>query len=262
MWYQHLIEDCRAILVETAFTARWAIIEGYHSLGKRILEDYDKVKRLRMPDSSLVQRVGLSLGKKRTTIYLAIQFARKFPDLNMLPEGKNVSWRVICQKYLPEPKEEKNILEPIEGQHEVIVIDSPWPYGTEYDAETRRVASPYRELSLEQLYEYQLPIAPNCVLWLWTTHKFLRDALELMEHWGFDYKLTLAWDKEKLGMGVWLRCQVEFCLLGIRGSPEWELSNERDIIREARRQHSRKPESFYEMVERICPTKFPRADIC
>ncbi|MCX6750447.1 MAG: MT-A70 family methyltransferase, partial [Candidatus Pacearchaeota archaeon] len=45
--------------------------------------------------------------------------------------------------------------------------------------------------------------------------------------------------------------QTEFCLLGIKGRPEWNLTNERDIIREARREHSRKPESFYQMIEKL-----------
>ena len=46
--------------------------------------------------------------------------------------------------------------------------------------------------------------------------------------------------------------QTEFCLLGIKGNPIWNLTNERDIITEARREHSRKPDAFYEMVNKLC----------
>jgi len=158
------------------------------------------------------------------------------------------------------PKE-RNILIPIEGTHEVIVIDPPWPYGTEYNKETRRVASPYKELPIEELEKFKLPAADNCVLWLWTTHKFLKDAFNLTEIWGFDYKLTFVWDKEKMGMGSWLRCQIEFCLLAIKGKPQWNLTNERDILRIARGRHSVKPDEFYKMVEKLCPTKGEYADI-
>ena len=156
---------------------------------------------------------------------------------------------------------EPNILEPIEGQHEVIVIDPPWPYGTIRDLESRRVASPYKELSLDQIKKFELPTAENCVLWLWTTHKFLRDAFDIIDVWEFKYKLNFVWDKEKLGMGSWLRCQAEFCLLATKGKPRWNLINERDILQAPRGRHSAKPDEFYDMVKRLCPTKGKYADI-
>jgi len=158
-------------------------------------------------------------------------------------------------------RKESNILEPIEGQHEVIVIDPPWPYGTIRDLESRRVASPYKELSLDQLKKFELPVAENCVLWLWTTHRFLRDAFDIVDAWGFEYKLNFVWDKEKLGIGNWLRCQTEFCLLATKGKPRWNLTNERDILRIPRGRHSAKPDGFYDMVKRLCPTKGKCADI-
>jgi N6-adenosine-specific RNA methylase IME4 len=90
-------------------------------------------------------------------------------------------------------------------------------------------------------------------MFLWTTHKFIWDAKKLLETWGFDYRSIIVWDKEKMGMGDLFRMQCEFCLVGIKGKPL--LSNPhnlRDIIREPRREHSRKPEAFYEMVDTLC----------
>jgi N6-adenosine-specific RNA methylase IME4 len=114
-------------------------------------------------------------------------------------------------------------------------------------------------LSIEELSNFKLPSTDDCVLWLWTTHKFLPDAFNLLKLWYFEYKITMVWDKEKLGMGAWLRCQSEFCLLCIKGKPQWNLTNERDIIRVARKEHSRKPHEFYSMVKKLCPGK--RIDI-
>jgi hypothetical protein len=57
------------------------------------------------------------------------------------------------------------------GVFETIVIDPPWPYGTHYDPDGRRAASPYPEMSLEELIKLELPAADDCILWLWTTHK-------------------------------------------------------------------------------------------
>lgn len=87
---------------------------------------------------------------------------------------------------------------------------------------------------------------------LWTTHQFLPTSFEMLRLWGFDYKATMVWDKDKIGMGFWLRMQCEFCLVGIKGNPYWENTTYRDIIRESRREHSRKPEAFYELVNKIC----------
>jgi N6-adenosine-specific RNA methylase IME4 len=88
-------------------------------------------------------------------------------------------------------------------------------------------------------------------LFLWTTHAFIFDAKALLDAWGFEYKATGVWDKGKMGMGHWLRMQCEFFLVGIKGKPIWNNTKWRDIIRENRREHSRKPEAFYEMVEDI-----------
>lgn len=138
-----------------------------------------------------------------------------------------------------------------EGVFEVIAIDPPWNYGREYDPDGSRVANPYPEMNQEQLLKLNPPFAENSVCFLWTTHAFIFDAKALLDKWGFTYKATIVWDKEKIGMGAWLRMQCEFCLVGIKGKPMWNNTKYRDIIREPRREHSRKPDAFYEMVQEI-----------
>jgi N6-adenosine-specific RNA methylase IME4 len=137
----------------------------------------------------------------------------------------------------------------IDDLYDVIVIDPPWEYTTEYNPDTRRISSPYPEMSLQEIKDINIPAKDDCILWLWTTHKFIWEANEILEYWGFNYKAILIWDKEKMGIGYWLRLQCEFCLLGIKGNPIWDIKNMRDIIREARKEHSRKPESFYKMID-------------
>ncbi|NCO67599.1 MAG: hypothetical protein COY75_08810 [Nitrospirae bacterium CG_4_10_14_0_8_um_filter_41_23] len=242
------------------FTSRWALVEGYWKLGKRIIAENDNFERYKIYGKKIVQGVAESLRVSERTLWYAIRFAETYPDIQKLPEGKNITWNKLITKYLPAQKENKLEIPLPEGSYEVIVIDPPWPYGTEYDKDARRVASPYPELSLEELARMKLPSADNCVLWLWTTHKFIWDAKRLMDLWGFEYKLILVWNKGKMGMGRWLRCQTEFALLGIKGQPKWNLTNERDIITSARQEHSTKPDAFYEMVKKLCPAK-SRIDI-
>jgi len=157
------------------------------------------------------------------------------------------------QKRATNIQEQKDVIQSglntITGKYDIIVIDPPWEYGTNYNPETRRVASPYPEMSQQELLNINLPSEDNCILWLWTTHKFIFDAKELINKWGFEYKCILVWDKDKMGMESWLRMQAEFCLFAIKGKPLWDSKNIRDIIREPRREHSRKPEGFYQMID-------------
>lgn len=179
----------------------------------------------------------------------------------LLQEGTEKNWKARDFNHVVKNiKKIETPLQEIEGKYNVFVIDPPWAYGTEYDSESRRVASPYNEKTTQELKEwgkeeFEKSAHSDSVIWLWTTHKFLPDSFELLKEWGFDYKLTMVWDKQKMGMGVWLRCQSEFCLLGVKGDyhKHWKLENERDIMSVARREHSRKPEEFYDMVNRLCP---------
>ena len=148
---------------------------------------------------------------------------------------------------------EQGVMVQPDGLFDVIAIDPPWNYGTSYDAGGRRVANPYPEMTQQELKAIELPAKDDCVLFLWTTQKFIWDAKELLDAWGFTYRSMFVWDKEKIGMGDLIRMQCEFCLIGIKGKPIFKDNHGiRDIIREPRREHSRKPDSFYQIVNDLC----------
>lgn len=147
----------------------------------------------------------------------------------------------------------------LDKKYHVIAIDPPWAYdekggfsANEHDPDSNRGGVDYPTMTVEQIRGIDLPAADDCVLFLWTTHAFLEDSFSLLRSWGFQYKATMVWDKEKMGIGRTIRMQVEFCLLAVKGSPIIQGSAERDIIREPRREHSRKPDAFYRQVERMC----------
>jgi hypothetical protein len=96
-WFDALTEECKSIINEASFQSRWTLIEGYHAVGQRIIDDSDK-----MSIESLVKEVGKVILRSERSLWYAVKFARQFPDLNKLPEGKNTTWRDICHNYLTE----------------------------------------------------------------------------------------------------------------------------------------------------------------
>jgi len=144
------------------------------------------------------------------------------------------------------------------GLYDVISIDPPWEYSerggsshNSFDAVGNRAGVDYPTMTVEELKKINIPAKSDCVMFLWTTHAFLKDSFDLLDAWGFNYKATLVWDKVKMGMGRNIRMQVEFCLLATKGKPILNGSGERDIITEPRREHSRKPEAFYTKVDNM-----------
>ncbi len=94
--------------------------------------------------------------------------------------------------------------------------------------------------------------ADDAVLWLWTTNAHLRVAFDVVEAWGFEYRTLLTWVKDRMGTGEWLRGQTEHCLLAVKGRPVFVSGKHTTALQAARREHSRKPEEFYALVEATC----------
>ena len=109
-WYQELVEECRAIIVETVYISRTEAIKGKHQLGERIATDPNYKKYIK-GNQELIRRFAADLGISRTSLYYCIQFYEKYPDVSTavetFEEQKNISWRKIRKKYLPAPPEER-----------------------------------------------------------------------------------------------------------------------------------------------------------
>lgn len=144
-----------------------------------------------------------------------------------------------------------------DSEFDVIVADPPWDYNNDEYRTTHEGTVPYPTMSLEELKEIDIPAADDCILWLWFTNAFVQEASELVEAWGFEQKTILTWDKDWLGLGNWLQNQTEHAMLCVRGSPTADMAGESTVMRCQRenREHSKKPEQFYELVDRTCPGK-------
>jgi N6-adenosine-specific RNA methylase IME4 len=142
---------------------------------------------------------------------------------------------------------------PNKGPYRVIVADPPWAYEKRQEDPSHRGVLPYTSMSIEQICAEAskvLAIAhDDCLLWLWTTNHHMREAFEVLDAWGFQQKTILTWAKDKMGLGDWLRGQTEHCLMAVRGSPIVHLTNQTTVLHGPMREHSRKPDEFYALVE-------------
>ena len=96
-WYQSLVDDCQGIITEGIFNWRWTLIETYHGVGCRILAETESFERSQIYGQKIVQNIAESLGRGERTIRYCVQFAREFPDLSLLPWGKNASWGKVVK---------------------------------------------------------------------------------------------------------------------------------------------------------------------
>jgi mRNA (2'-O-methyladenosine-N6-)-methyltransferase len=95
----------------------------------------------------------------------------------------------------------------------------------------------------------------NSVCFLWITVPLLPHGFDILEKWGFEYKTSIFWYKVdpstrrgRLGLGHYFRGMVETCLVGVRGNVKPFACQSPNVIIEAPREHSRKPEAFWDLV--------------
>lgn len=151
------------------------------------------------------------------------------------------------------------------GSYRTILIDPPWAYeqklGRADQGDTTRGGLPYESMSYEELAALPMGAlaAENCQLWLWATNTHLHDALHLVEAWGFTYKTTATWAKNRFGLGYWLRGQTEHLILAVRGSPRERFNGPNGATGKAcstlivapLSKHSKKPLKAYQLIEEM-----------
>lgn len=230
---------------ETGLFARW-------EFGRELLAARDGKGRL--PNGYLT-KVAAETGAGRRELKYRAQFATRFatPDELGNAVAQFRSWHAIVRDALPQrgDAEAQGVLRDLpDGEFRVIVADPPWQYG---NTSTRGAAEDhYATMTIAELCELEVEdrAADQSHLYLWTTNGFLREAFEVMDAWGFTYKTTLVWVKPQMGMGNYFRSSTEYVLFGIRGGLRTQARDMVNWFNAPRAQHSRKPDCFYDLVEK------------
>jgi N6-adenosine-specific RNA methylase IME4 len=154
----------------------------------------------------------------------------------------------------------------VRGCFGAILADPPWRFTnrTGKMAPEHRRLSRYTTLAVEEIAA--IPVAkvaaPESHLYLWVPNALLAWGLEVMAAWGFTYKTNIIWHKirkdggpDGRGVGFYFRNVTEMVLFGTRGRLRTLAPGRRqvNIIAVRKREHSRKPDELYPLIEQCSP---------
>lgn len=142
--------------------------------------------------------------------------------------------------------------------YDIIVADPPWPFDLYSNAGNHKSAAAHYDLmSIDDIAA--LPVGSlaqrDSLLLMWVTAPRLIESLHVMKSWGFAYKTNIVWRKTtesgkvRMGTGYWARSMHESVLLGTIGKPS-KLSAFPSLFDGVAREHSRKPDEFYTLVNK------------
>jgi N6-adenosine-specific RNA methylase IME4 len=151
-----------------------------------------------------------------------------------------------------------------------VLADPPWRFANR----TGKMAPEHRRLSRYSTMTFDdiagLPVSrivtPTAHLYLWVPNALLPEGLRVLEAWGFEYKSNIVWHKlrkdggsDGRGVGFYFRNVTELLLFGVRGKNARTLAPGRtqvNYIGTRKREHSRKPDEQYEIIEACSPAPF------
>ncbi len=168
---------------------------------------------------------------------------------------------------IPQPGASQDFIAKLGNQtFSTILADPPW----RFENRTGKMAPEHQRLlryptmTLNEICE--MPIknvaSANAHLYLWVPNALLSDGLEVMKNWGFTYKTNIVWFKTRKdggpdgrGVGFYFRNVTELILFGIRGHMRTLDAGrtQTNIILSQKREHSRKPDEIYDLVEDCSP---------
>lgn len=164
------------------------------------------------------------------------------------------------------PENEPSPLPQTAGGFSTVLADPPWRFSnrTGKVAPEHRRLDRYSTMSLDAIkaMEVQSILAPNAHLYLWVPNALLPEGLEVMKAWGFRYVSNIVWAKRRKdggpdgrGVGFYFRNVTELLLFGVRGSMRTLAPGRSQVnmIETRKREHSRKPDEQYELIESCSP---------
>lgn len=154
-------------------------------------------------------------------------------------------------------------------KYATIYADPPWRFTNRSGkvAPEHKRLERYQTMSFEEIAALQIQkmACENAHLYLWIPNALLPEGLAIMAAWGFKYKSNIVWHKirkdggpDGRGVGFYFRNATELLLFGTRGSMRTLQPGRRqvNILKTMKREHSRKPDEMYSLIESCSPGPF------
>ncbi len=144
------------------------------------------------------------------------------------------------------------------GKFSVIYADPAWPVGSiVMDKWESPIDDKYPVMTIEEIKNMLIQniSADDCSLFIWTTHSFLPDCLDIIKEWGFKYFCTITWNKGSGWTQNGFHKMTEFLLFGYKGKMNINqygkafptLRNDKKSI------HSKKPDKIRNLIKDKTP---------
>lgn len=107
-WFRELVEEIKAIAVETIFNSKLEIIKGKWMIGQSIEEALKDRSKQELYGKGMNKMIASYLHWSEREIARCRQFYNKYPSkdfdalMSKLPGGKNLTWHKITTNLLPE----------------------------------------------------------------------------------------------------------------------------------------------------------------
>lgn len=149
----------------------------------------------------------------------------------------------------------------------ILYIDPPWDLKIlSRQVRPNQTKLPYKTMTLDDIKNMPLNkiIADDfCHCFLWTTHKYIEEALEFIKFWGFKKNCVFNWDKLHGFCPMGFIWSNEFCVYGqLKG--KWKQLNQLGIktsFTAPRGKHSEKPEEMETIIKKACGSNIPKIEI-
>lgn len=185
--------------------------------------------------------------------------------MNYKTQGRNMSAAKDLQEFLGADK------------FSTVMADPPW----RFQNRTGKIAPEHKRLARYPTMELDeicaLPVSKHMEArahcYLWVPNALLPEGLQVLKAWGFEYKSNIIWEKVRYdggpdgrGVGFYFRNVTEILLFGVRGkdirtlapgrrqvnyieAPEPGLEPDGDVLKTRKREHSKKPDEQYQIIE-------------
>lgn len=137
-----------------------------------------------------------------------------------------------------------------DGEYMVKYADPPWEYNNTgfYQSANQH----YSTMSIEDIIALGEKLPPSPILFLWVTSPFLDEGINVLKKWGYEYKASMIWRKNRFpGQAFWTQTYHEILLIGRNNEdfrPKVQLPS---VVDAPVSEHSRKPDVFYCVIEQM-----------